>query len=70
MHNTEEIDTPGHLVKYVDLIFLYLSCNRASGGVVLGKNTKVNTVNNLVCARCRERAHTMCWRCTKRYTWQ
>jgi len=68
--NTEEKDTPSHVVKYVDLIILYFLCDRSSGGVVLGKNTKVKTVNILVCARWRERAHTMCWKYTKRYTRQ
>jgi len=47
MHNTEEKDTPSHLVKYVDLMFFHLWCDRASGGVVRGKNTNVKTLNIL-----------------------
>jgi len=68
MNNTEVKDTPSHVVKYVDPNLFHLLCDRSSGGVVIGKNTKVKIVNILVCARCR--AHTLCWKCTKRYTWQ
>jgi hypothetical protein len=33
VHNKEEIKTQSHLMRFVDLLFLYLHGNRTSGGV-------------------------------------
>jgi hypothetical protein len=39
MHNKEEEETPSHLMRFVDLIFLHLPC----GGVVCGQRTRLKT---------------------------